>query len=94
MEWLKESELWKFLSKENNRKTLTFIGAIIVALTGGTWTAYVYFSDNNSSPKPHIVAKESSVAAGGNITAGGGHLYWHHPQRTPSFFEAKRGGDS
>ena len=65
------SRLWKFLSEDNNRKVLGFLGAGIVALIGGVWTAYVYFADSAPSPKPQVVAQDSGVAAGGNITVGG-----------------------
>jgi tetratricopeptide (TPR) repeat protein len=65
------NRLWKFLSEENNRKTLAFISGGIATLIVGIWAVYVHFSDKNSSPKQHIEAKEGSVATGGNITAGG-----------------------
>lgn len=70
-----ESRGWQAVTSKTNQRTWKFIGGGVTALAAGIWTLYVHFSDKESTPTPGptIVAKQGSIAAGGdvNVTAGG-----------------------
>ena len=69
---------WSWLSNEQNRKILAWIGSGVVVVISGLWVAFQSPGDKpststaKSSPAtPSVIASEGGVAAGGNITIGG-----------------------
>ena len=67
MNWLNKA--WRFLSNEENRKTLAFVGGGIAAVVIGGWQFYTHFAPSGSSeqPAPTVTASGGGVASGGDI---------------------------
>jgi hypothetical protein len=55
--------LWAFLSKPKNQKTLSWIGAGLVALAGGGWAVFTYVWPHEEGAKI-VCAEPGGVAAG------------------------------
>ncbi len=63
-------KVWSFLSKDRNRKILSWIGGGIVVVISALWVAFVYFappSKSGSAPSPegNVTAECGSAAQRG-----------------------------
>jgi len=63
-------KVWSFLSKDANRKILSWIGGGIVVVISALWAAFVYFAPPSKpvSQPASVTASGGGVAIGGNIT--------------------------
>ncbi|MDH5763783.1 MAG: tetratricopeptide repeat protein [Nitrospinota bacterium] len=57
MEWVKESELWWFLSDKNNRDILYLIGGAVAAVAVSCWKIYVHFSTKKRSRSTQAITR-------------------------------------
>lgn len=62
------SELWKFISDDQNRALLSWIGGGLVVVIGGIWAVIKYRSSRKeNSTAPQVSASRGGIAAGRDI---------------------------
>lgn len=62
-------KIWRFLSKEANRKILSWIGGGVVVVISALWAAFVYFAPpSKPASQPSVTASGGGVAIGGDVT--------------------------
>ena len=59
------TDIWTFLTDENNRGALALIGAAVAAVCTALWAVFVHFRKRpEGSPGPTVKADRGGVAAG------------------------------